>query len=300
MRDRRGRRFRPRRLAALAVGGAAAAGLAIERRHLRRVARDPDYARLSVPLNGLQRTVRSADGTRLHVRIFGPDDAPTIVLAHGWTEALGFWSDVIANLSARRLRLVAYDLRGHGNSDRASDGDYSLRRFGEDVEAILAACVPAGGEATLAGHSLGAMSIAAWAEHHDVRRRAFGPAATIGQVAFYERMLIACPTDVRAACGVAMCDMDLHEAVARLTVPTLVIAGACDRLTPPAHPRRIVAMLAQPAGLLVLPDTGHMSPLERPTECSDALHQLIAQRARTDHTPDAGASGPWALPERSL
>jgi pimeloyl-ACP methyl ester carboxylesterase len=300
--------------------------------------------------------VRSADGTRLHARIFGPDDTPTIVLAHGWTEALGFWSDVIANLSARGLRLVAYDLRGHGNSDGASDGDYSLRRFGEDVEAILAACVPAGGRATVAGHSLGAMSIAAWAEHHDVRRRAcavalintglgdlisghllfgqaarwlhhpvagrmllgsrapaprfssplgqavlrygaFGPAATIGQVAFYERMLIACPTDVRAACGVAMCDMDLHEAVARLTVPTLIIAGACDRLTPPAHARRIVALLAQPAGLLVLPDTGHMSPLERPTECSDALHQLVAQYGRTDHTPDGHASGPWALPE---
>jgi pimeloyl-ACP methyl ester carboxylesterase len=172
MRDRRGRRFRARRLTALAAAGGLAAGLAIERRHLRRVAGDTDYARLSVPLGGLQRTVRSADGTRLHARIFGPDGAPTLVLAHGWTEELRLWSDVITDLSARGLRLVAYDLRGHGDSGRASDGDYSLRRFGEDVEAILAACVAPGDPATVAGHSLGAMSIAAWAQHHDVRRRA--------------------------------------------------------------------------------------------------------------------------------
>src|ERR1035441_4025342 len=176
MLDQRVRRFRARRLTALAAGGGAAAGLAIERGHLRRVAADPDYARLSAPLDGRQRSVRSADGTRLHVRTFGPDDAPTLVLAHGWTEELAFWSDVIRDLSARGLRLVAYDLRGHGDSGPATDGDYSLQRFGEDVEAILAACVAPGGRATVAGHSLGAMSIAAWAEHHDVRRHACGAA----------------------------------------------------------------------------------------------------------------------------
>jgi pimeloyl-ACP methyl ester carboxylesterase len=344
MPDRRRRRFRVRQLTALAAGAGVATGLAIERRHLRRVARDPDYARLTVPLRGQQRTVRSADGTRLHACVFGPRDTPTLVLAHGWTEELRLWTDVITNLSARGLRLVAYDLRGHGHSGRASDGDYSLRRLGEDVEAIVAACVPTAAQATVVGHSLGAMSIAAWAEHHDVRSRAcavalintglddlisghllfgeaarwlhtpvagrmvlgsrapaprrstplmravlrygaFGPAATIGQIAFYERMLIACPADVRAALGVAMSEMDLHEAVARLTVPTLVVAGACDRLTPPAHARRIAASLPQPAGLLVLPDTGHMSPLERPVECSDALYELVAQHSRTRQAP---------------
>jgi pimeloyl-ACP methyl ester carboxylesterase len=334
MRDRRAHRFGARRLTALAAAGGVAAGLAIERRHLRRVAGDPDYARLSSPIRGEQRTVRAADGTCLNARIFGPADAPTVVLAHGWTEELRFWSDMIADLSARGLRLVAFDLRGHGASGRATDGDYSPRRFGEDVEAILEACMAPGGPATVVGHSLGAMSIVAWAEHHDVRRRAcaaalintgladlisghllfgeaarwlrqpvagrlllgshapaprfsspllqavlrygaFGPSATIGQVAFYERMLIACPADVRAACGVAMSEMNLQEVVTRLTVPTLVIAGACDRLTPPAHARRIVATLPEPAGLMVLPDTGHMSPLERPTECSRAIYELV-------------------------
>ena len=49
--------------------------------------------------------------------------------------------------------------------------------------------------------------------HAVIRYVAFGPTATIGQVAFYERMLVECPPDVRAAVGIAMADMDLWEAV---------------------------------------------------------------------------------------
>ena len=52
----------------------------------------------------------------------------------------------------------------------------------------------------------------------------------------------------------------------RLTVPTIVLAGARDRLTPPSHARRIAGMLPQLVRLIVLPDTGHMAPLERPDE----------------------------------
>jgi pimeloyl-ACP methyl ester carboxylesterase len=114
--------------------------------------------------------VRSPDGTTLHAEVFGPDDAPTIVLAHGWTEALRFWIYQIRGL-AGDFRIVAYDLRGHGRSEPAATDDYSFDRFGEDVEAVLAACVPEGERVVLVGHSMGAMSIAAWAEHHDVERQ---------------------------------------------------------------------------------------------------------------------------------
>jgi pimeloyl-ACP methyl ester carboxylesterase len=96
-------------------------------------------------------------------------------------------------------------------------------------------------------------------------------------VAFYEQMLIATAPDARAAAGVALTDMDLWHAVARLTVPTLVVAGERDRLTPPAHARRITETLPHPAGLVVLPETGHMSPLERPQEVAAALIELSAR-----------------------
>jgi pimeloyl-ACP methyl ester carboxylesterase len=324
-------------LAGLAGAGALAASGAFQVALMRRIAKDPEREALGTPPRGRPRRVRSADGTGLHVEVFGPEDAATVVLAHGWTEALQYWVYVIKALSARGLRVVAYDQRGHGDSDPARGGDYTIERFGEDVEAVLAACVPDGQRAVLAGHSLGAMSIAAWAEHHDVHPRvgaaallstgvgdliaehlllplpgiakalnhtvsihgflgnraplprfstplsyaavryiAFGRDASPAQVAFFERMLVTCPPDVRAKIGLAMSEMDLHDAVPRLTVPTIVIVGAEDRLTPPAHARRIAEALPQLRRLTVLPDTGHMTPLERPDEVTAALVELAA------------------------
>ena len=64
-----------------------------------------------------------------------------MVLAHGWTEQLRFWGPVIRLLRDRGLRVVAYDLRGHGESGAAPMRDYSIERFGEDLEAVLAAAV---------------------------------------------------------------------------------------------------------------------------------------------------------------
>jgi pimeloyl-ACP methyl ester carboxylesterase len=320
-------------LRAGALAGAAAGGVVLQRRHARRIASDPEAEFLEQPPSGTPLRIRSADGTELHAEVFGPDDRPTIVLIHGWTEALRYWALVIREL-VPEFRVVAFDLRGHARSGPAVADDYSLERFGEDVQAVLEATVPEGELPIVGGHSLGGMSIAAWAEHHDTARAsgaallftglgdlvanqllvaltrltqpfsdplarrvffgariqlprystplsyalfryiAFGPDATPALVAFYERMVTRCAPDVRAAAGLAMADMELHPALARLTVPTLVMAGAEDRLTPPSHARRIASELPQLQALIELPDTGHMGPLERPREVANALKNL--------------------------
>jgi pimeloyl-ACP methyl ester carboxylesterase len=332
---RRGRRAA---LATVAAAGLAAAA-AVERRHLRSLADDEEFGRLSAPLGGRPFRVASADGTSLYAEAFGPDSDPTrpaMVFAHGWTEQLSFWGPVIKHLESSELRLIAFDLRGHGRSAPGVHADYGLERFGEDVDAIVRAADSGDGRVTVVGHSLGAMAIAAWAEHHEpsdhaqaaalvntglgdllaghllfgelakilnhprasrafmgarlrvppfssplqqavIRYAAFGPDATPAQVAFYERMLIECPAEVRAACGAALSDMDLWDAVANLTIPTLVVTGDRDRLTPPVLARRIAEDLPQPAGLIELRDTGHMSPLERPAELSEALERLARE-----------------------
>jgi len=331
---------RNRRLTAAAAGltALAAGGALIEWRHTKRVARDPEREVLAAPPRGRVVSVRSRDGTALCAEVFGRDDATTVVLAHGWTESRSYWAYVIRELCRRDLRVVAYDLRGHGDSDSAVDGDYAIPRFGDDLEAVLAACVPGERRAVVVGHSLGAMAVVSWAEHHDVERRVgaaalintgvgdliseqllvpvpriaqavnktiavraflgnrvplprfstplshalvrylvFGSAASPAQVAFFERMLITCPPQVRANVGIALSEMDLYDAIARLTVPTMVVAGAEDRLTPPSHARRIAEMTPQLERLIILPDTGHMAPLERPYEVSEALAALAAR-----------------------
>jgi pimeloyl-ACP methyl ester carboxylesterase len=338
---------------AVALAGAAAGVALAERRHLRAIATDPDFLALSAPLGGRPlEGLHSPDGTKLHAERFGAtgsDDAssPTLVLAHGWTEQIAFWGPVIRRLAGPELTIVAYDLRGHGHSDPAAGGDYSLQRFGEDLETVLAA---AGGEPSrtaVAGHSLGAMSVAAWAADHDVGQRvaaaalvntglsdliggalvfgelgaklspvwlkralmgssrpmlpmstplsqaiahhvAFGPDATPGTIAFYERMLLDTDAGARGATGIALSTLDLSEAIAQISVPTLVVAGDRDRLTPPDHARRIAAALPRPAGLLELERTGHMSPLERPDEVAGALRGLLAGAGVTPEPELAG------------
>jgi pimeloyl-ACP methyl ester carboxylesterase len=104
-----------------------------------------------------------------------------------------------------------------------------------------------------------------------VRYVAFGPHASAAQVAFTERQLMDCAPSVRRAGGLAMSSLDLLGALTRLTVPTLVLAGAADRLTPPSHAYRIAKQLPQSAGVTVFPGVGHMGPLEAPQESVDAL-----------------------------
>ena len=123
--------------------------------------------------------VRSADGTQLHAEGFGARDG-TDGRARPRLDRDARLLDLRdpRRSPERASASVAYDLRGHGDSDPAADGDYAIERFGEDLEAVLAtAASPTASRAVVAGHSLGAMSIAAWAEHHDVgaagvRRRA--------------------------------------------------------------------------------------------------------------------------------
>jgi pimeloyl-ACP methyl ester carboxylesterase len=158
----------PALLATTLAGGVAATALA-QRRHLRALADDPELRALSGPLEDVApehavQAVASADGRMLHAERLGAADAPaTLVLAHGWTEAIPLWGPVIRRLASERLTIVAYDLRGHGQSATARGDDYALERFGEDLEAVLAALGGEPARTAVAGHSLGAMSIAAWA-----------------------------------------------------------------------------------------------------------------------------------------
>jgi len=127
-----------------------------------------------------------------------------------------------------------------------------------------------------------------------IRYIAFGPEATPAQIAFYERMLVATPPDARASIGIAMSGLELHHALERITVPTLVIGGELDRLTPPSHARKIADMLPNLDTLIVLPDTGHMAPLERPAEVSRAIAKLVTRSADAAEPVADEASEPVA------
>ena len=113
--------------------------------------------------------VRSFDGTRLHARVFGPDDGYPIVLAHGITCAIEVWAHQIADL-ARDYKVIAYDHRGHGLSE-APRGRmaYSLNHLAADLDAVLDATLAPGQRAVIAGHSMGGIAISAWSQRYPHR-----------------------------------------------------------------------------------------------------------------------------------
>jgi pimeloyl-ACP methyl ester carboxylesterase len=71
-----------------------------------------------------------------------------------------------------------------------------------------------------------------------------------------------------------MSAMDLSEGLAEVRVPTTVVIGRRDLLTPPGLGRAIARSIPN-ARLVEVPDGGHMLPLEAP----DLLAELIAKEA---------------------
>lgn len=81
-------------------------------------------------------TYEMDDGVRLVGETFGPDDAPPVVLAHGGGQTRYAWTRVARRLGAAGWHAVALDLRGHGESDWDAAGDYTIPRFGRDLDHV--------------------------------------------------------------------------------------------------------------------------------------------------------------------
>lgn len=300
------------------------------------VSSDPEWLMLSEPLGGRIRSVRSDDGTELHVRVFGPDGAPTIVLSHGYAVAWRFWHYQIRALS-EEFRVVAYDQRGHGRSAPAASGDYTMLALGRDLAAVIEDAATDSARVVVVGHSMGGMAVLALAQEvpaiigreiagavlvntapkcvrlstslasviaalgsfeeiiglrkrgkrlpiathaSDVgylltRALGTGGSASPAQIAFLEGLIIDSPNDVRAALARTFVGMDLNDAIAKLTVPTVVVSADCDVITPATQSRELVERLPD-ATLVELCGAGHALPVE----AHEALNAEIRALAR--------------------
>ncbi|MFE2374588.1 alpha/beta fold hydrolase [Streptomyces sp. NPDC059398] len=285
-------------------------------------------------------TVVSADGARIHTEVYGPEGAPAVVLAHGWTCSTRFWDAQIRALSADH-RVVVYDQRGHGRSpgtDR-STGPYTTELLADDLEAVLAATLDPGERAVLAGHSMGGMTMMAAAGRPGFREHAaavllcstgssrliaestvlplrpgrlrtrltgavlgaraplgpvtpvsrrilkyatMGPGSAPDRVATCARIVHTCPRTARVAWSHVLAGLDLESGVKELTVPTAVVAGTADRLTPVVHARALAAALPHCTGLTELVGIGHMTPVEAPEAVTAQLRELAAVHVPVD------------------
>lgn len=110
-----------------------------------------------------QAAVVGGGGVRLALHETGPAEAPPLVLLHGWAQSAAAWRPVTAGSLARRYRIIAPDLRGHGASEVPDDGYQDSWRWAADVAAVLAR---AGEPAVLVGWSYGGLVIADYLREH--------------------------------------------------------------------------------------------------------------------------------------
>ncbi|MFE3192206.1 alpha/beta fold hydrolase [Nocardia sp. NPDC059240] len=279
--------------------------------------------------------VTATDGARLRVHAYGPADGNVIVLVHGWTCCLEYWNPQI-NAFAGEYRVIAYDVRGHGESELGT-APLTTDQLADDLADVLDTVLKPGQRAVLVGHSLGGMTVQAWAGRYPQRvrrqlaavlltntaagdliaettvvpffnrglvklpfavgllglsapivfppfapikwvfRRQIMSLATVGEVADYAQNIVrSCPARVRGRFGTLLSYLDVGRGAANLTVPTTILAGSADDMTPPVHAERIVEMLTEAGSLdvyRVLP-TGHLGNVEAYREFNGELARV--------------------------
>jgi 3-oxoadipate enol-lactonase len=237
-----------------------------------------------------------------------------LVLTHGLGSDLHYWDDVVEAL-ARHHRVVRWDVRGFGESDKPP-GPYSPDGFAGDLIGLLDALGIA--RAHLAGLSMGgvisqraaldapqrarslilsstssevgAEAAAHWQRLADrIEQRGFDAGSADASRSVSATFAAAHPgavvrlteqtrrNDPRAyaAAARAMSAYQWTAQLARLTVPVLLLQGLADQLTPPGGSVKMSRALPH-ARLLMFPDTGHNLPVEQPFTFTVALLAFTA------------------------
>ncbi|MDT3398165.1 4-carboxymuconolactone decarboxylase [Streptomyces sp. B1866] len=271
-----------------------------------------------------------SETTTLQHRIDGPEDnpgAPVLVLGPSLGTTWHMWDRQIPALS-RRWRVLRYDLPGHGGSparpasavedladrllatldllgvDRfhyagcslgAAVGiDLALRHPQRVAGLALVSAAPRFGSAD-AYRQRGVMVRANGLDPiaTAVPERWFTPAFVAAQPAIADwavRMVRTTEPGCYIAACEALADFDATGGLARVGVPTLVLAGAEDQVTPPADARVLVAGIPD-ARLALVPGAAHLAPIEQPAAVTDLLARHFAAAERSAGPGPARASG---------
>lgn len=83
--------------------------------------------------------IRGARGVRLHAREWGRPDGPEIVFIHGWSQCDLCWTKQTSSPLADEFRIVTFDLRGHGLSDKPLGSEHYTdgQLWADDLAAVL-------------------------------------------------------------------------------------------------------------------------------------------------------------------
>jgi pimeloyl-ACP methyl ester carboxylesterase len=238
------------------------------------------------------------EGLMIHYEEHGR--GPAILLSHGFGATLRMF-DPQAEVLARRFRVIAWDMRGHGESDSPEDSAaYSQDATVEDMAALLRQLGV--DRAILGGMSLGGTMSLAFRQRYPERVRALilidtgpgfkseaprqrwndyaeGAAKALEQEGLSALLQSAevAASKHRSARGLAMAArgmMKQHgtrliESLPAIEVPTLILVGANDGAFLAAAD--VMARKIPGAVKQVIPDAGHAANLDQPQLVNDAI-----------------------------
>jgi pimeloyl-ACP methyl ester carboxylesterase len=228
-----------------------------------------------------------------------------VVLVHGWCGDRTYLEPQQAHLSRNRT-VVAFDLRGHGQSDPAPDGRYGIEDFADDVVAVVAE--RALGAPVVVGHSMGGLvalecaargvasaaillapapildergksyflrSVDAVAEDVDgAWRRRFAERIMLpSDTARRDEIIAGMPLTDRLIAAAAMRGMgeyDAATALGRVSVPVLVISAAHPEDLAPVRTLCPTLVSGQTVG------AGHFNQLEVPEQVNPMIDRFLA------------------------
>jgi 3-oxoadipate enol-lactonase len=234
----------------------------------------------------------------LHYRLDGSHGAPPLLLCSSLGTTLELWDPQVSALSAR-FRLVRYDQRGHGRSP-VPPGPYSIEDLGHDALALLddlglervsfcglsiggmvgmwlAAEAPARIErVVLCSTAPSLPPRAQWLERAATVRaegvsaiadatlaRWFTQRAPGSLVASFRAMLVGTPPEGYAACCEALAELDLHDRLAAIDAPTLVVTGEGDPVATPEAGAKLAAAISG-ASHVTIAAARHLTNAEQP------------------------------------
>ena len=250
------------------------------------------------------------DGVRLHFEVQGPEDGAAVVFSNSLGTTLHLWDPILPFLP-EGLRIIRYDMRGHGLSD-VPDAPYTMGQLVSDAEAVCDACgvqdamfvgLSVGGmvaqglavkrpdliralvltnTAAKIGHpqmwqdridAVSSAGIAAMAD--DVMRRWFGE-AFYGSPAMepWLDMLMNTPPQGYAVFFYDIAWTDFYTTTGGLRIPTLGIAGSEDGATPPDLVRETVDLIPG-SQMAVIRRAGHLPCAETPEKYAGLLTQFM-------------------------
>lgn len=251
---------------------------------------------------------------RVHYDDRGQADSPAVVFANSLGTDFRLW-DAALPLLPVGLRLIRYDMRGHGLTT-APEPPYFMGDLVRDAARLLdllgvRECVfvglSIGGivaqglaaerldlvRAIVISNSAARIGNRAMWDERIAAARAGGVEALAdatmqrwfakatrkdrpGLVEAFRNMLTRTPLDGYIGCMEAIAETDLYESTARLKLPTLGIAGSEDGATPPDLVRETTDLVAGSKFHLIR-GAGHLPCVERPVDYGAALTGFLQE-----------------------